>query len=271
MATVDPYKQYKAAYDAQTKAINAENAAQVAERKQREQTAKSDLANANRGVYTTYKNATNPYGSFASQNNMSRNISDYANNASYSTYLQGLGSNQANYQTAMNNSNALWNTWLAQKAGQEAQNLSDYAGRMADQGNLDRDFDYKKGRDAVTDNQWQLQFDFDKDRDQYQRDRDTIGDQQWQAQFDEDKRRYDQEWAFQQSQAKRGGGGGGGGYRGGGGGGDSDLAFGTDGAPFTGWNEENGYAVEYKDGKKTGKKIKSNTSGGVVNNTTQER
>ena len=133
-ATVNPYDAYKQMYDQRTKAIEAQTKQAEAEKAQREKAAQETLANANRGVYTTYKQQINPYGSFASQNNFSSGVSDYYKNASYGTMLQGIGTNQYNYNDAMNQSNSLWQNYLAQKAGNEAEALSDYnAGVLAQQ------------------------------------------------------------------------------------------------------------------------------------------
>ena len=256
--TVDPYKVLQESYNKRTEAINAQTAQQEAERKQREQAAQETLANANRGVYTTYKQQVNPYGSFASQNNFSSGVSDYYKNASYGTMLQGLGTNQAAYNDAMTNSNSLWQQYLAQKAGDEADALSDYNAAVLAQQKYD-----KEQEDAERERQEAIrQYNLNLQLQQQEAARKAAADA-------EDKRRYDQEWAFQMSQAKSAGSSGGsGGYRSGGGGG-NDVVFDNNGDPFTGWNEENGYAVEYVNGKPTGKKIRSNTSGGGANNTTK--
>ena len=135
MATaIDPYKAYAELYQKRTDAINAQTDQAKLEKQQREQQAEQTLEGANRGVYTTYKQAINPYGSFASQNNFSSGVSDYYKNASYGTMLKGIGTNQYNYNDAMNNSNSLWQNYLAQKAGNEADALNDYnSGVLAQQ------------------------------------------------------------------------------------------------------------------------------------------
>ena len=213
---VDPYKAYSEMYQKRTDAINAQTKQAEAERLQREQAAQKTLESSNRGVYTTYKNAINPYGRMASQNNFSQGVSDYYNNASYGTMLQGLGVNQYNYNDAMNNSNSLWQNYLAQKAGQEADALNDYnAGVLAQQ-----KYD-KEQEDAERDRQRAIE-EF------------NLNLQLQQQKLDEDKRRYDQEWAYQLQQDKlaqeaaaarssSGGGSGGGSRRSSGGGNDTDI------------------------------------------------
>jgi len=150
------------------------------------------LESSNRGVYTTYKNAINPYGRMASQNNFSQGVSDYYNNASYGTMLQGLGANQYNYNDAINNSNSLWQNYLAQKAGQEADALNDYnAGVLAQQ-----KYD-KEQEDAERERQEAIrQFNLNL---QLKQEAEKAAQARWEAEQAENKRRYDQEWAAQEA------------------------------------------------------------------------
>lgn len=185
-ATVNPYDAYKQMYDQRTKAIEAQTKQAEAEKAQREKAAQETLANANRGVYTTYKQQINPYGSFASQNNFSSGVSDYYKNASYGTMLQGIGTNQYNYNDAMNQSNSLWQNYLAQKAGNEAEALSDYnAGVLAQQ-----KYD-KEQEDAERERQEAIrQYNLNLELQRQEAARKA-------AQDAEEKRRYDQEWQRQ--------------------------------------------------------------------------
>lgn len=84
----------------------------------------------------------------------------------------------------------------------------DYS-RFAD----DRDFDYGKYQDELN---YQYQLDRDNIADQqwiqqweYQQERDRIADEQWQQEYDEMVRQFNENLAFQQSQAARSSGGGG--------------------------------------------------------------
>jgi len=218
MATVDPYKAYSELYQKRTDAINAQAKQQEAEKLQREQQAQETLANANRGVYTSYKQQVNPYGSFASQNNFSSGVSDYYKNASYGTMLQGIGTNQYNYNDAINNSNSLWQNYLAQKAGDEADALNDYNSAVLAQQKYDEEQKVAEQERQEAIRQYNLNL------------------QLQQQKLAEDKRRYDQEWAYQLEQdakaaqaAASGGSSGGGGSSsrrrsGGGGGNDVPLA-----------------------------------------------
>ena len=185
-ATVNPYDAYKQMYDQRTKAIEAQTKQAEAEKAQREKAAQETLANANRGVYTTYKQQINPYGSFASQNNFSSGVSDYYKNASYGTMLQGIGTNQYNYNDAMNQSNSLWQNYLAQKAGNEAEALSDYnAGVLAQQ-----KYD-KEQEDAERERQEAIrQYNLNLELQRQEAARKAAADA-------EEKRRYDQEWQRQ--------------------------------------------------------------------------
>lgn len=131
------YDLYKKTYDKKISAINAQDALQTQEKADREAQAQKNLDSSNRGTYTTYKNAINPYGVVAAQNNLPTGVSEYMQNAAYGTMLQGLGANQNNFQEAMNNSNSLWYAWLADKAGMESDALSQYNSDVVAQKNYD--------------------------------------------------------------------------------------------------------------------------------------
>ena len=132
------YDLLKKSYEKQQAAINAQQQQQTQEKADREALAKKTLEANNRGVYTTYKNAINPYGAVASQGNMATGTSEYMKNAAYGTMLQGLGANQANYNTEMTNSNSLWQQYLADKAQQEADMEADYTNALIAQQNNDK-------------------------------------------------------------------------------------------------------------------------------------
>lgn len=186
---VDPYKVLSDNYAKRTAAIEAQTKNAEAERQQREQAAQKTLENSNRGVYTTYKQAINPYGSFASQNNFSSGVSDYYKNASYGTMLQGIGTNQYNYNDAINNSNSLWQNYLAEKAGNEADALEGYNSAVLAQQKYD-----KEQADAEAERQEAIrQYNLNLKLQQEQLARQKAADA-------EEKRRYDQEWAYQLKQ-----------------------------------------------------------------------
>lgn len=209
MAAVNPYEAYKSMYDQRTKAIEAQTKQAELEKSQREQQAQQTLANSNRGVYTTYKNAINPYGSFASQNNFSSGVSDYYKNASYGTMLQGLGTNQYNYNDAMNNSNSLWQNYLAQKAGNEADALTDYNNAVIGQQKYDEEQRIAEAERQEAIRQFNLNV-------QLKQEAEKAAQARWEAEQAESKRRYDQEWAYQMEQAAKassGGSSGGSSYR----------------------------------------------------------
>lgn len=190
--TVDPYKAYSELYQKRTDAINAQTKQAESERLQREQAAQKTLESSNRGVYTTYKNAINPYGRMASQNNFSQGVSDYYNNASYGTMLQGLGANQYNYNDAMNNSNSLWQSYLAQKAGQEADALNDYNAGVLAQQKYDKEQEIAEQERQEAIRQFNLNL-------QLKQEAEKAAQARWEAEQAESKRRYDQEWAAQEA------------------------------------------------------------------------
>ena len=131
------YDLLKKSYEKQQAAINAQQQQQTQEKADREALAKKTLEANNRGVYTTYKNAINPYGTVASQTNRPTGTSEYMKNAAYGTMLHGLGQNQANYSADMQNSNSLWTAYLAEKAGQEADLEANYANSLIEQQRYD--------------------------------------------------------------------------------------------------------------------------------------
>lgn len=210
MATaIDPYKAYSAMYQKRTDAINAQTKQAETEKLQREKAAQETLANSNRGVYNTYKNAINPYGRMASQNNFSSGVSNFYNDASYGTMLQGLGSNQYNYNDAMNNSNSLWQNYLAQKAGQEADALNDYNSGVLAQQKYDKEQEIAEQERQEAIRQFNLNL-------QLKQEAEKAAQARWEAEQAENKRRYDQEWAAQEAAraaASSGGSSGGSSYR----------------------------------------------------------
>ncbi len=133
------YDLLRKTYEKQQAAINAQQQLQSQEKADREALAKQTLESHNRGVYTTYKNAINPYGTVASQTNRPTGTSEYMKNAAYGTMLQGLGQNQANYSADMQSSNSLWTAYLAEKAGQEADLEANYANAIIAQQNADKE------------------------------------------------------------------------------------------------------------------------------------
>lgn len=137
--TENAYDLLKKTYEKQQAAINAQEALQSQEKADREALAKKTLESHNRGVYTTYKNAINPYGAVASQTNRPTGTSEYMKNAAYGTMLQGLGQNQANYSADIQNSNSLWASYLAEKAGQQADLEANYANAIIAQQNADKE------------------------------------------------------------------------------------------------------------------------------------
>lgn len=221
-STLNPYDAFQQMYNQRTAAIEAQTEQAKLERQQREKAAQETLANANRGVYTTYKQAINPYGSFASQNNFSSGVSDYYKNASYGTMLQGIGTNQYNYNDAMQNSNSLWQQYLAQKAGDEAEAYRDYTDAVVGQQKYDKEqADAEKDRQEAI-RQYNLNLQLKQEQLKAE-----------EAARAEDQRRYEQEWAYKveqdrlaQEAAKSGGSGGGGSRRSGGGSSSGGFDFG---------------------------------------------
>jgi len=106
-----------AVYNAGVNSVNAQNTVQANQYQNAKNTAIKTLEGANANAYATYQknigqNGNSAYGS---------NVSNYLKNASYGTYLTGLGTNQHTYNSALSNANTSWNEWLSSKASQEAE------------------------------------------------------------------------------------------------------------------------------------------------------
>lgn len=215
--TVDPYKVLADAYAERTKAINAQNTAQEAERKQREQAAQQTLTNSNRGVYTTYQQAINPYGGFASRNNFSSGVSDYYKNASYGTMLSGIGQNQYNYNDAINNSNTLWNNWVAEKAGLSSDALEGYNDAVIAQQNADRKRKDEQDAAAQAQANWEAEQAYLKEQDKLKNERQDRLDKEAKEQQDKENDWAERELKLKENAAKGTGSGSGSGSGGGGG------------------------------------------------------
>jgi len=113
----DQMNKSNTAYNATINSINQQNTNALNTKTQSEADALKSLQGNNATAYAQYKRAINPYGKTQSQGNYGSNVSNYLANSAYGTMLGGIGTNQANYQTALNNSNTIWNNWLASKAG----------------------------------------------------------------------------------------------------------------------------------------------------------
>lgn len=122
----------------------------------------------------------------------------YAQNAgqqAYQGYLQELNSlGMEFYQLALDRYVAEQERLEGQYdmyAQQEQLDYDRYRDGVSDW-NSSYDQAYGAYRDSVEDDQWLQAL-------RYQMERDRIADSQWQQEFDEDRRRYDQEWALEQS------------------------------------------------------------------------
>lgn len=156
------------------------------------------------GLYTNYQKNVNNYGVQAEQRaRMGLGNSGYAESSRTKLY----NDYQKNVTDTVNSANQLkadfdFKMAQARQSGNLAQAQSDLALLTQKMQLLTQEYDlrnnreqylYQKERNAVADNQWNQQFDYNKsinDRNfNYQQSRDTVSDNQWQQNFDYQKQR----------------------------------------------------------------------------------
>jgi hypothetical protein len=156
------------------------------------------------GLYTNYQKNVNNYGVQAEQRaRMGLGNSGYAESSRVKLY----NDYQKNVTDTVNNANQLkadfdFKIAQARQSGNLAQAQSDLALLTQKMQLLTQEYDlrnnreqflYQKERNAVADNQWNQQFDYNKsinDRNfNYQQSRDKVNDNQWQQNFDYQKQR----------------------------------------------------------------------------------
>ena len=80
----------------------------------------------NRGLYSTYMQAINPYGSNAEQRGIGGTaMSDYAKNQAYGVYLSGLGNSQNTYNEGLKDIENNWQSYLLSDSEQRLKAAQD--------------------------------------------------------------------------------------------------------------------------------------------------
>lgn len=80
----------------------------------------------NRGLYSTYMQAINPYGSNAEQRGIGGTaMSDYAKNQAYGVYLSGLGNSQSTYNEGLKDIENNWQSYLLSDSEQRLKAAQD--------------------------------------------------------------------------------------------------------------------------------------------------
>lgn len=117
------YKDYMdAAYNAQIQQYDAQKTAQEQQLANAKKIAADTQKETNRGLYQSYMQQRNPFGSNANQRGLGgTKMSEYGMNQAYATYLNGLGTAQQAYDNSINEANNVWNTFLTQDTANRAQ------------------------------------------------------------------------------------------------------------------------------------------------------
>lgn len=166
MAVIN-YSQYlKDAYEKQLQAIDKQNEATKLQTQYQQQQAQATKRDNNRSLYSSYVQASNPYGINAEKTAQSGlNNSGYAMNVrnnNYKAYQEGLGGNS---QTYINTLAKLRNDALANQYNAEASKLnalSNYNTNIYSEYKRLQELERQLERDKVADEQWQKEFDLSK-------------------------------------------------------------------------------------------------------------
>lgn len=205
---------YGKAYDEQKSIINTQTQQAVDEINRNKDKLNEETTKQNQALYTDYTKQVNPYGTTAE----GLAASGLANSGvSESTKVNLYNSYQKNRTDTLNTAKSLLADYDAQitKARQNGDiQLAQAALEMYNQKieNLyrtyqltqsERQFEYQKSRDTVSDEHWQKEYDYNKsvnDRSfYYQKNRDDVADKQWQQQYDYNKSVDDRNYNYQVS------------------------------------------------------------------------
>ncbi|MBR6688806.1 MAG: hypothetical protein IKL68_02185 [Clostridia bacterium] len=209
--------------------INKQTEQNVAELEKQKAEVDKEATKTNKGLYTEYKKASNPYGANAEQL-YSRGLgnSGYAETSQtnlYNTYQKNVTETinsaqklKADFDSEISRARQNGDIALAQNAleiykqkmelltqeyelrNNREQYLYQKEQDALAQSNWEKEWAYQQERDAVSDNQWQQSFDYNKSRDEvsdnqwqqsfdYQKNRDAVSDNQWQQSMDYQKQR----------------------------------------------------------------------------------
>ena len=184
--------------NAQNQAIQTGVSTNINELQRQKDLQTQEAQKQNKALYQQYQKQVNPYGAtqeaLAGQGLAHSGIAETTKTNIYNTYQRSLAENLGN----LRNVQAQYDSQMAQVRADGdiamAQNLSNmylqqleqirnaYSMAQAQkefewqQAVSDRDYNYKKERDAVSDQRYQQEF-------EYQKERDRIADEQWQKQF----------------------------------------------------------------------------------------
>lgn len=171
---------YQEAYNKQNDIINKQTQLNVDELERNKKEVQEEADKTNKALYTEYERQVNPYGYnaevLASQGLGNSGVSESSRTSMYNTYQN----NRTNTINTATKAKADFDAQIAKartngdiQLAQSALNLyNQQIENLYNQYNLR----YQKDRDAVSDNQWNRQY-------QYQKDRDAIADAQWEKEY----------------------------------------------------------------------------------------
>ena len=169
-----------------------QTALSIQQMEREKETYDKEATKANRGYYTEYRKASNPYGvnaeNLASQGLANSGYAETTQANLYNTYQKAVSETLINKSQLKAQVDNQINDALVQRDITKAQNaLELYMQKMnlltqAYEYKTNRDqFEYQKSQDALTQANWEKEF-------AYQQERDRISDEQWQKQYELSKK-----------------------------------------------------------------------------------
>lgn len=183
---------FNKAYGSQKDIINMQTEQRVDEINRNKEKLNEEVLKQNRGLYTDYVKQVNPYGvtaeGLAGSGLGNSGVAESSRTNLYNSYqsnrtntLNTAKSLLADYDLQINQARQNGDIQLAQSALQIFNKRIDNLYSMYQLKQNEKQFDYQKERDKVSDNRWQTEFDYNKGVDDrnysYQVDRDRIDDE----------------------------------------------------------------------------------------------
>ena len=202
---------YNKAYEQQKNIVNMQTQQNIDEINRNKEKLNEETTKQNKALYTDYTKQVNPYGataeSLAANGLGNSGVAESTKTNLYNTYqrnrtdtLNTAKSLLADYNAQITQARQNGDIQLAQASldlyNQQIDNLYNTYQLVQNQ----KQFDYQKERDTVSDNQWQQEFNYNKNIDDrnynYQLNRDKVEDSQWQQSFDTSNSQWQQEFDY---------------------------------------------------------------------------
>jgi hypothetical protein len=162
-----------------------------------------DTTKTTRGLYTDYQKQANPYGVQAErQASLGLGNSGYSETAKTNLYnnyqksvtetLNNANTLKANFDNEIARARQQGSITIAQNALELYKQQMQLLTQEYEMRNNRKQFLYQQDRDRISDNQWQQQYDMQRNQWQqqfdYQKERDAVSDNQWQQQYELSKK-----------------------------------------------------------------------------------